>query len=127
MLYYNTTLLYDFTTTLLFEHGCKARPAAWAAVLRQPRSNRSAALRHFRGSSALPWLFETVVSSRARRRRRDTLGRPRPPLRSPLGDSRLAPPQAAKYGERVGAQNFSVVDPLQYSQRFQNFIADGIA
>jgi len=35
--------------------------------------------------------------------------------------------KAAKYGERVGAQNFSVVDPVQYSARFQNFLADGIA
>ncbi|EOD08513.1 hypothetical protein EMIHUDRAFT_249031 [Emiliania huxleyi CCMP1516] len=35
--------------------------------------------------------------------------------------------EAAKYGERVGAQNFSVVDPVQYSARFQNFLADGIA
>ena len=34
--------------------------------------------------------------------------------------------KAAKHGEKVGAQNFSVVDPLQYSTRFQNFIADGL-
>mmetsp|Transcript_33955 Transcript_33955/g.72517 ORF Transcript_33955/g.72517 Transcript_33955/m.72517 type:complete len:431 (-) Transcript_33955:49-1341(-) len=35
--------------------------------------------------------------------------------------------KAAKHGEKVGAQNFSVVDPLQYSSRFQNFVADGLA
>lgn len=35
--------------------------------------------------------------------------------------------KAAKYGEKVGAQNFSVVDPSQYSQRFQNFIEASIA
>jgi 1-phosphatidylinositol-4-phosphate 5-kinase len=35
--------------------------------------------------------------------------------------------KAAKYGEKVGYQNFSVVDPSQYSQRFQNFIEASIA
>ena len=34
--------------------------------------------------------------------------------------------KAAKHGERVGAQNFSVVDPLQYSTRFQNFVAEAL-
>ena len=34
--------------------------------------------------------------------------------------------KAAKHGERVGAQNFSVVDPVQYSTRFQNFVADAL-
>lgn len=34
--------------------------------------------------------------------------------------------KAAKHGERVGSQNFSVVDPLQYSLRFQNFVADAL-
>jgi len=34
--------------------------------------------------------------------------------------------KAAKHGEKVGAQNFSVVDPTQYSTRFQNFIADAL-
>ena len=34
--------------------------------------------------------------------------------------------KAAKHGEKVGAQNFSVVDPLQYSKRFQNFVADAV-
>ena len=34
--------------------------------------------------------------------------------------------KAAKHGEKVGAQNFSVVDPLQYSTRFQNFIAEAL-
>tara|TARA_B110001452_G_scaffold254320_1_gene245793 strand:- start:391 stop:543 length:153 start_codon:yes stop_codon:yes gene_type:complete len=34
--------------------------------------------------------------------------------------------KAAKHGERVGNQNFSVVDPLQYSTRFQNFVADAL-
>ena len=32
--------------------------------------------------------------------------------------------KAAKHGEKVGAQNFSVVDPQQYSTRFQNFVAE---
>jgi len=35
--------------------------------------------------------------------------------------------KAAKHGEKEGAQKFSVVDPQQYSTRFQNFIADGLA
>ena len=34
--------------------------------------------------------------------------------------------KAAKHGEKVGAQNFSVVDPLQYSTRFQNFVAEAL-
>ena len=34
--------------------------------------------------------------------------------------------KAAKHGEKVGAQNFSVVDPTQYSTRFQNFVADAL-
>ena len=34
--------------------------------------------------------------------------------------------QAAKHGERVGSQNFSVVDPVQYSERFQKFVADAL-
>ena len=34
--------------------------------------------------------------------------------------------QAAKHGEKVGSQNFSVVDPQQYSTRFQNFISEAI-
>ena len=34
--------------------------------------------------------------------------------------------KAAKHGEKVGAQNFSVVDPLQYSTRFQNFIGEAL-
>jgi hypothetical protein len=34
--------------------------------------------------------------------------------------------KAAKHGEKVGAQNFSVVDPLQYAARFQNFVADAL-
>jgi hypothetical protein len=35
--------------------------------------------------------------------------------------------KAAKYGQKIGAQSFSVVDPSQYSQRFQNFIEACIA
>lgn len=35
--------------------------------------------------------------------------------------------KAAKHGEKVGAQNFSVVDPVQYSTRFQNFVADALS
>ena len=34
--------------------------------------------------------------------------------------------KAAKHGEKVGAQNFSVVDPLQYSTRFQNFVSEAL-
>ena len=34
--------------------------------------------------------------------------------------------KAAKHGERVGNQNFSVVDPVQYSERFQKFVADAL-
>lgn len=34
--------------------------------------------------------------------------------------------KAAKHGEKVGAQNFSVVDPVQYSTRFQNFVAEAL-
>ena len=34
--------------------------------------------------------------------------------------------KAAKTGEKTGAQNFSVVDPLQYSNRFQNFVAEAL-
>lgn len=34
--------------------------------------------------------------------------------------------KAAKHGERVGKQNFSVVDPVQYSDRFQKFVADAL-
>lgn len=34
--------------------------------------------------------------------------------------------KAAKHGERVGNQNFSVVDPVQYSDRFQKFVADAL-
>ena len=34
--------------------------------------------------------------------------------------------KAAQTGEMTGAQNFSVVDPLQYSNRFQNFVADAL-
>ena len=34
--------------------------------------------------------------------------------------------KAAKHGEKVGNQNFSVVDPVQYSSRFQSFFADGL-
>ena len=34
--------------------------------------------------------------------------------------------KAAKHGEKVGAQNFSVVDPLQYATRFQNFVAEAL-
>mmetsp|Transcript_33108 Transcript_33108/g.65851 ORF Transcript_33108/g.65851 Transcript_33108/m.65851 type:complete len:153 (-) Transcript_33108:112-570(-) len=34
--------------------------------------------------------------------------------------------KAAKHGEKVGAQNFSVVDPVQYSTRFYNFVAEAL-
>ena len=34
--------------------------------------------------------------------------------------------KAARTGEVTGAQNFSVVDPLQYSNRFQNFVAEAL-
>ena len=34
--------------------------------------------------------------------------------------------KAAKHGESVGNQNFSVVDPVQYSDRFQKFVADAL-
>jgi len=34
--------------------------------------------------------------------------------------------KAAKHGEKAGGQTFSVVDPVEYSTRFQNFIADAL-
>ena len=34
--------------------------------------------------------------------------------------------KAARHGEKVGAQNFSVVDPVQYSTRFQNFVSEAL-